>query len=341
MRLARLPPVDRRQPLAPGTGDARRAITLRESLICELADGEGHVGRGEAAPLPGSSLETLAEVVRAHSALPAGWSLETAAAIELAQAPSLRFALETARLDLLAQRAGRSLEAELGGPRRQRQATAQLIVDLARLDELEITADRPIKLKLGHPGRSKDELAALRRFRARVGPRVEIRVDANGAWSKLEWLRLAPALAELDLAWVEDPVATEVWVDLPRSPVPLAVDAPLSVGERPACLRILERDDVAAVVLKPSLLGGLMACRHQAEDAARRGQAAVYSHAYEGPVGYSAIAAACLSDPHAGVAAGLAPHSGLSDAAASLERLEGAFLIPGRTAGLGLIEAPA
>lgn len=63
---------------------------------------------------------------------------------------------------------------------------------------------RQIKVKVGVPG--MDDASVLRRIRRIVGPRVELRIDANEAWSCEELLdRLGP-LSALSLSCVEQPV---------------------------------------------------------------------------------------------------------------------------------------
>lgn len=344
MKVTRVGVRRERAPLTAGAGDARRRYQRREPLVVVLADGEGHLGFGELAPLPGLSRETLDEAEASLMSLPGSWDVDAVGPapegfagpwFELPLMPSLRFALETALFDLLARRAGQSFEYVLGGAARERQPTAHLVTALEGLEALAPIAGDAVKVKLGRAGAEREELAALRRFRTRVGPEVELRLDANEAWSKELWLKLAPRLAELSPAWVEDPVPVADWAELPKSPVCLAIDAPLHAATPELAARLLERADVTAVVLKPTLLGGLQSARALADAAAQLGRAVVYSHAYEGPLGFSAIAAASLCHPAASGAAGLGPHAGLVEARHLIERLQGTELVPGTTPGLG------
>lgn len=345
MKVARVGARRQRVELPPGAPLARRPHGAREALWLLLSDEDGHRGLGEAAPLPGLSREDLEAVERAWAGLPARF--ETPEVAEPGRVPpawaerhdlppSLRFAIETALLDLAARRAGRSFEALLGGPARSTQRTARLVTELGELDELQLEEGEAVKLKIGRPGAELEELAALRRFRTAAGAAVELRLDANEGFAPEVWRALAPALAELRPAWVEDPVPAAAWVELPASPVPLAIDAPLSREAPRVVERLLARSDVRAAILKPSLLGGLGAARGLAEVQARAGRAVVYSHLYEGRVGYSALAAASLSDPAATVAAGLGPHPGLGPRGDELERRRGRTLVPGAGPGLGL-----
>ena len=64
---------------------------------------------------------------------------------------------------------------------------------------------RTIKMKLGvyHP---LDEVDAVKRVRAAVGPRVGLRIDPNGCWSLATAKRMLKQLEECDLEYVEEPI---------------------------------------------------------------------------------------------------------------------------------------
>ena len=64
-----------------------------------------------------------------------------------------------------------------------------------------------VKMKSGtHP---QDDLRRVRAAREAVGPDVELFVDANGAYSRKQALRLAEAFAELGVSWFEEPVSSD------------------------------------------------------------------------------------------------------------------------------------
>jgi L-alanine-DL-glutamate epimerase-like enolase superfamily enzyme len=102
-------------PLARPLATAHGTISRREGIWVRLVDDAGHVGFGEAAPLPGFGLETLAETstalehgADALGALPASATLDIALDVALAEtekAPCARGALDTALHDLAARRA--------------------------------------------------------------------------------------------------------------------------------------------------------------------------------------------------------------------------------------------
>lgn len=64
-----------------------------------------------------------------------------------------------------------------------------------------------VKMKIGRdPGR---DLERVRAARAAIGPEVGLYVDANGAYSQQQALRMADALAALGVSWFEEPVSSD------------------------------------------------------------------------------------------------------------------------------------
>jgi L-alanine-DL-glutamate epimerase-like enolase superfamily enzyme len=64
-----------------------------------------------------------------------------------------------------------------------------------------------VKMKIGtHPA---DDLARVRAAREAVGPKVELFVDANGAYSRKQALAQAEVFAELGVSWFEEPVSSD------------------------------------------------------------------------------------------------------------------------------------
>ena len=93
-------------------------------------------------------------------------------------------------------------------------------------------------------------------------------------------------------------------------PCRLALDESLIELGRDELERALESSQLAALVLKPTLLGGFARCFELATAARRHGVAPVISHTLEGPIGFAAcveLARAIGAD----VPVGLAPHPAL------------------------------
>jgi L-alanine-DL-glutamate epimerase-like enolase superfamily enzyme len=64
-----------------------------------------------------------------------------------------------------------------------------------------------VKMKIGtHPMDDRRRVAAAREA---IGPKVELFVDANGAYSRKQALQFAEAFAELNVKWFEEPVSSD------------------------------------------------------------------------------------------------------------------------------------
>ena len=123
-----------------------------------------------------------------------------------------------------------------------------------------------LKLKVGARP-IDDDIERLRAVRRAVGPAVELRADANGAWSRKTARRALNRLRRVDLAYVEQPLPAADLDGLARlreeCRVPIAVDESLSTV---AVSDVLAAEAADVVVLKPMALGGPMetlaaACR--------------------------------------------------------------------------------
>lgn len=136
--------------------------------------------------------------------------------------------VDLALWDLCARRAGQPLWAFLGGKHDQVPVYASGInpddpADTIRKKHAE--GYRAFKLKLGF-GQERD-LHNLRSARDVVGQGVPIMTDANQGWDLATSMTMAAAMAELDIAWLEEPLRVDrpfaEWQALARqSAVPLA-----------------------------------------------------------------------------------------------------------------------
>jgi L-alanine-DL-glutamate epimerase-like enolase superfamily enzyme len=245
-----------RVPLATGFDHATHARTHSASVLVELVLANGHRGWGEGAPRPyvtGETLDTAvdalvkADPVRLIDAV--DWcSVDSVAgslaAIDLPTViggPAAAAAWEIAVLDAACRTIGRPLSdavraaAARHGPNRRWPAPVpvSLVIDLSRevattLDQLpgqSLAALRHVKVKAG-----RDPDGAVRRVaeaRSRLGRHTSVSLDVNGVWSADQAYRTAPRLAELDVAWVEEPTAPRDWTGMARlleAGVPVMLD---------------------------------------------------------------------------------------------------------------------
>jgi len=154
-----------------------------------------------------------------------------------------------------------------------------------------------IKVKVGDES-SVDRVAAVR---AACGPRVLIRLDANGAWDVDEALRMLGRLRAYDIELIEDPVATleELASLRGRAGMPVAAESCVRTTADAQRLRQLEAAD--AIVLKPQRIGGVREALRAAEAAA---VPAIASSALETSVGLAAVVALAAALPDAPFAHG-------------------------------------
>ncbi|NHN49664.1 o-succinylbenzoate synthase [Halostella sp. JP-L12] len=264
-------------PLSRPLGTARGEITAREGILVRIRDGGRH-GVGEAAPLPGwtESLAACREALsRAARALPQGPD----AALDAVgrDRPAARHAVSLALADLRAARAGVPLYRYLGGEAAVTTVPVNATVGDAPPAETARRASDAVadgfdcvKVKVG--ARPVDaDLRRLRSVRDAVGPGVELRADANGAWTPAQAERAFDAFADLGVAFVEQPLPADDLdghAALRRGPVGVAVDEGVGAHGVDA---VLDAGAADVLVLKPMALGGVDRARDAALRARRAG----------------------------------------------------------------------
>ena len=295
MRLRRFS-VDLSSPLRT----ARAETTEREGFLVGVRLGEGDAvadrdahtpGIGEATPLPGWTEPLAACEAALERAAERGWNRASVSdrsgdpirsvGIDPDEAPAARHGLMLALDDAAARDADRSLAERLadraGFPEPSDSVPVNATIgdgtaEAAARDANRAVDDgyRCVKLKLG--ARSLDvDVERARAVRRAVGPAVELRVDANGAWDRETARRALEQLAPLDVAYAEQPLPAGDLDGLARlraeTDVPVALDETLanrSVGAAIAA------DAADVLVLKPMALGG----PDRAVDAAKRAREA-------------------------------------------------------------------
>ena len=284
-------------------GTSRGVYHTRVSRFVRLTteDLPGVVGVGECAPLPKLSCDDLPdydEVLRRHcDDVCARGGIDVDA---LRDVPSMLFGLETAWRQL-----------HCGG------STALSITPFARGEEgipinglvwmgdfdtmatrLEQKLEQGfscVKIKIGAIDFA-EEMALICRLRDRYGSdRIELRVDANGAFSPAEAMDKLQQLAACDIHSIEQPIRAGQWQEMARlcevSPLPIALDEEL-IGVNTLDLKCQLLDTIRPqyIILKPSLHGGMAGCREWIALASERGIGSWITSALESNVGLNAIA---------------------------------------------------
>lgn len=273
-----------------GSNDARAyrwAFGVKESgaaVLVRVETEEGHVGWGETACLfhPMMPALLLQQTVESLAGFVVG---RRAAEIEriLATAYSRggwhfgrgfgNYALsgiEMALWDVIGQAAGMPVSDLLGGRTRDEVEFMYFVYsdDLpAMCADARSAVEEGYKcvyLKVGSdPKKDLDLIAAVRDV---IGFDVQLRIDANEAWSPGMAVRMINALAGLDLEFVEQPVLADDVVGLAevRGRVAIPICADQAARTPAAVLNVINNRAADIVSICPSDAGGLLAARKSA-----------------------------------------------------------------------------
>lgn len=162
-----------------------------------------------------------------------------------------------------------------------------------------------VKLKIGAIDFNA-ELELLKKIRSRYSRQeIELRVDANGAFSPDEALQKLEQLSLYDIHSIEQPIRQQQWSDMAmlcrESPIPIALDEELiGVNDSFTKTQMLDIIKPAYIILKPSLHGGISGTQEWISLARNRGIGSWITSALESNVGLNAIAhlTAFIYGPH-------------------------------------------
>jgi len=281
-------------------GTSRGVYTERRIWLVTATDGDA-VGVGECAPLPQLSCDDIpnyGEVLRGFCD-----EVEQTGEIpfeSLRDYPSMLFGLETAICSMVN---GQLFDTpftrgEVGIPINGLVWMGTFEEMSQRIEQKLEQGFRCVKLKIGAIDFDA-EIALLKQIRQRFGPRdVELRVDANGAFSPDEALYKLELLSQYALHSIEQPIRAGQWANMSElcreSPLPIALDEELiGVNDPDQKRQMLNIIRPAYIVLKPSLHGGMAGCREWIATARDMGIGSWITSALESNVGLNAIAQFC------------------------------------------------
>ncbi len=229
MRVAEVHVLHVRAPLSEPAGPAGVYNRHRESLLLKLISSEGAVGWGETYALPGVR-ETLAALAGPLSGAPLTGAWPKPPGLDETGASLALSAIDIAWHDLLGHTLGVPVHTLLGGARRDRipvYASGFLYREGKHPAEVwpqeaQALLDRgfhAMKVRMGgYP--PAEELDLLRRLREDLPSHVTVMVDAWGSYSPAVADQVGVRLAELGVAWFEEP--THLSLPRARSGVPVA-----------------------------------------------------------------------------------------------------------------------
>lgn len=247
--------------------NSRFTITNRQGFYLELINEEGQTFIGEACPLPGFSSETLKQVEKELEAFSAyfnycDFSLPFEKIIDWCYdnkiSPSTKFCIEQLFINQLF---GKS-----SFPNLFEDLEFNKIVEvngivgldshkqiISRIESLVSLGFSTIKLKTGTDN-FEDELKLFAILNQKF-PKLKLRLDANGAWTKLETIQKLNKLSNFNIEYIEQPTSElNDLVELSKqSSIPIAVDE--SIQNVEDAKYILEKTDIKFIVIKPMMLG--------------------------------------------------------------------------------------
>jgi len=249
---------------------AGRVIHDADNALVRIETDDGVVGWGEAAAAPlltgdtgsriASSIAFLAEFLIGQDPLSVA-SLHARLSKAMLHNDSAVCAIDMALYDIAGKHLGVPVFELIGG--RSRTALPSSVGLNAVPEDAAVAADWKergalafkAKVSLASPA---DEHAALREIRDALGEDVELAIDANGAWSPAEAITFLEAVADLGLAFIEQPIASGSLNRLrsvaERSPVPVYADESFV---KAIDLIELAGAGVAGVSMKTIKMGGI------------------------------------------------------------------------------------
>ena len=259
-------------------GTSRGIYTEHLVKYIEISDenNAAHIGVGEYAPLPDLSPDTASTMLFAHETALWHYDRQT---LKLSDTPFAR--------------------GETGIPINGLIWMGDYATMQKRIEEKIAAGFRCLKLKIGAI-HFDDEIALLKQIRNRY-PRevIELRVDANGAFTPSDAMHKLDALAKLNLHSIEQPIRAGQWEAMANlcrnTPLPIALDEeliPTSFESYTTDYKAQLLDTIRPqyIVLKPSLHGALSGCDEWIRLATERHTQWWATSALESNVGLNAIA---------------------------------------------------
>jgi L-alanine-DL-glutamate epimerase-like enolase superfamily enzyme len=292
----------------------RSAIGMRAEsrfLIVRVMTSDGVPGYGEVSATPvwsGEDAETAAHHIRDVLApVLVGAPLIPVARLSalmdrvLAGNPFTKAAVSTAALDALGRTVGLPVAALLGGPLRSEVPVKLSLSGDGNALERSIERARELgfeafKVKVGLGVDS--DVARVRLARRILGDSTFIGIDANARWSRLDAHAVLRGVADLDLAFVEQPLHARDLAgtkELKTYGIPLLVDE--SVYSTADLVDVIERDAASAVAVYVGKAGGLERAAQQMQVACAFGLGTLVGSNGEMGVGAAAqVHLACACD---------------------------------------------
>ena len=282
------------------SGTSRGILTYKKIWIVKLWNEENPevFGLGECNPLVGLSIDDRDDFEEELKKICE--NINDFIDVELYEFPSIRFAIETAHKDLM--NGGKRILFDNEFSRGEKGIVINGLVWMGSKEEMsKQIADKIeqgfkcIKLKIGAID-FETELALLKSIRDQYSESdIEIRVDANGAFTAHDALKKLEHLAKFKLHSIEQPIKqgqVEVMAKLCKvTPLAIALDEELIIHQRKDEKEILLKEiQPQYIILKPSIVGGWKASEEWIASAEKLNINWWITSALESNIGLNAIA---------------------------------------------------
>lgn len=218
----------------------------------------------------------------------------------LKEFPSILFGLETALLDL--QNGGK----QIIYPSKFTEGNAEIEINgLIWMGDFEYMSSqiqtkiedgfKCVKLKIGAIDWEQEKLLLQSIRKKFSAEEIELRVDANGAFTTTNAMEKLRAVADLQIHSIEQPIMAgqidEMAMLCAQTPVPIALDEELiSITNYAEKEALLQKIQPQYIILKPSLIGGIKSSQEWIELAEKYNVKWWATSALEGNIGLNAIA---------------------------------------------------
>ncbi|MBU2898000.1 o-succinylbenzoate synthase [Vibrio hepatarius] len=270
-------------PMDSGVILRERKLTEREGFVVVL-ESNGQTGRGEVAPLPGFSHESLEDVypqLLEQLTLWYGGQPFNYQAVH----PSVAFGLSMAQLEL------DKLLPDTGYYQAAPLCSGDPDELLPKLNAMRGNKVAKVKVGLYEPNRDGLIVSLL----LESIPDLILRLDANRAWTaeKAEQFakKVAPSLRQR-IAFVEEPCETpgDSFSFAIKTGIAIAWDETLQHAIRQPDFKLEDLDGAKAIVIKPTLIGSVEACIVLIERAKTLGIKPIVSSSIESTIGLTQLA---------------------------------------------------
>ena len=285
----------------PG-GTSRGILKTKDSWFISLFDENNPeiCGYGEASIIKGLSIDKMDKFDEKLI-----WCLENINSYQswdtkaLTNYPSIKFALETAFLDL--NNGGNRILFDSKFTEEKEGIHTNGLVWMGThefmqkqiIDKIE-NGFRCIKIKIGAIN-FNEELSLLKLIRNDFKEtELELRVDANGAFSPAEAVEKLKRLSDYHIHSIEQPIKQKQWEAMAdlclKTPIPIALDEELIGVDSQDAAKLLDYISPQYIILKPSLLGGFKSSEGFINEANKRNIGWWVTSALEANIGLNAIA---------------------------------------------------